>query len=66
MVAQNTLCTYEEKKLDFQNSTALELNECLKQIKLPISRYKCAHRPQLASNICDMGLYTGFSLHMIP
>ena len=46
MVTQNTLRTYEEKRdffeINFRFATALDLNKCLKQIKLTISLHACA------------------------
>ena len=41
MVTQNMLRTCEEKN-DFEFLTAVYLNKCLEQIKLPTSLYTCA------------------------
>ena len=58
MVTQITLCTYEEKEVrkKIRFVTALSLNKCLKQIKLPRWLYSCTPISDLPSNICSMGL----------
>ena len=58
MVTQNTLRTclvrkiYSEDKFEF--STALDLNKCLQQIKLPILLYMGASISKLPANIITM------------
>ena len=43
MVAQNFLRTCERKQVFLIFATALDLNNCLKQIKLPIALHICAN-----------------------
>ena len=58
MVPQKTLRTCEENRSYFifylNLETSVELNKCLKQIKLPIELYTCALFSELPSNISTM------------
>ena len=55
MVTRNTLRTWKKvKKNEFV--TAVDLNKCLKQIKLPVYLYTCAPILELPSNISTMVL----------
>ena len=59
MVTYDTLRTCEGKhvffKIDLKFETAVDLNKCLKQIKLPISTYSCAPISELPSDKSTMG-----------
>ena len=56
MVTQKTLRTCIERNIyyEFEFSTALDLNKCLQQIKLPILLYMGASISKLPANIITM------------
>ena len=60
MVTQNMLRTCEENRTFSTEknrfATALDLNKCIKQIKLPILRRTCAPFFEVPSNISTMYL----------
>ena len=58
MVTNKTLRTDKGKQVCFENdfkfANPVDLNKCLKQTKLPILLYTCAHISELPSNISTM------------
>ena len=65
MVTQNTLRMWEGKWVFKKKYTALDLNSCRREIKLPISLHTCALNTELSSDIITDILYNVSFLTMI-